>query len=81
MAIDPTSHARIPTPLALLCRVNVLQSWRRLKSLRDQSMLLVSLIFCFIAGYLVLSFWLFYRGLNFVARFPGLGMALTKRAT
>ncbi len=79
MAIDPISQARIPTPLALLCRVNVLQSWRRLKSLRDQSMLLVSLIFCFIAGYLVLSFWLFYRGLNFVARFPGLGMALTER--
>src|ERR1700761_9457344 len=79
MPVDPISETRIPSQLALLFRVNTIASWRRLKSVREQSRLLVALISAFIVGYLVLSFWLFYRGLNFVARFPGLGMALTER--
>ena len=33
----------------------------------------------FIVGYLVLSFWLFYHGMRFVAKFPGLGAVLTER--
>ena len=79
MAIDPTSPVRVPAPLTLLCRVNVLQSWRKLKAIREQSRLLIALISGFIGGYLVLSFWLFYRGLLFVGKFPGLGIALTER--
>jgi ABC-2 type transport system permease protein len=68
-----------PAPLRLLVRVNALQAWRRLKSIRHQSRLLTSIILLFIGSYLGLSFWLFYRGLKFVAAFPGLGVVLTER--
>jgi len=67
------------SPLLLLLRVNALQTWRRLLSLRKQSQLLTSVIMLFVVGYLVLSFWLFYHALWFVARFPGLGAVLTER--
>jgi ABC-2 type transport system permease protein len=66
-------------PLWLLVRVNAVSSWRKLLAVREQSRLLTSLIGSFIVGYLVLSFWLFYRGLEFAAKFPGLGAALTER--
>ncbi len=68
-----------PGPLRLLVWVNALQTWRRLTSVCAQSRLLSALIGSFLAGYLVLSFWLFYRGLRFVAAFPGLGTVLTER--
>ncbi|HLH53580.1 MAG TPA: hypothetical protein VKY92_08190 [Verrucomicrobiae bacterium] len=67
------------SPLLLLARVNVLQAWRRLKSVRQQSRLLTSVISASIAGYAVVSFWLFYKGLRFIASFPGLGSVLTER--
>ena len=44
-----------------------------------QSRLLTGVILFFVVGYLVLSFWLFYHALWFVARFPGLGAVLTER--
>ena len=66
-------------PLRLLIGVNLLQLWRRLLSLRQQSRLLTSVIFLFIFSYLGLSFWLFYEGLHFVSRFPGLGTMLMER--
>jgi ABC-2 type transport system permease protein len=69
----------IPTPLWLLVRVNALQSWRRLLSVREQSRLLTGIIALFLAGYLVMSFGLFYHGLRFMAKFPGLGAVLTER--
>jgi ABC-2 type transport system permease protein len=65
--------------LVLLLRVNVTHTWRRLLALREQSRLLTSIIGLFIIGYLVLSFWLFYDGLRFLAKFPGLGAVLTER--
>ena len=68
-----------PSPLFLLLRVNALHSWRRLLAVREQSRLLTGLIRLFIVGYLVLSFWIFYRGLRFIAKFPGLGAVLTER--
>ena len=71
--------SRLPTPLGLLIRVNALQAWRRLKAVREQSRLLSSLIGIFIAGYIGLSFWLFYKGLTFIKTFPGLGDLLTER--
>ncbi|MEO5803329.1 MAG: hypothetical protein ABIR24_07340 [Verrucomicrobiota bacterium] len=70
---------KIPSPLLLLVRVNLLQSWRKLKSVREQSRLLSSLIAFFIVGYFVLAFWLFQKGLNFLNAFPGLGQMLTER--
>jgi len=69
----------LPTPLALLIKVNALQAWRRLKSVRDQSRLLTGLIGLSIVGYASLSFWLFYKGLRFIKTFPGLGTLLTER--
>jgi ABC-2 type transport system permease protein len=65
--------------LLLLLRVNALHSWRKLLAVRKQSRLLTSLIASFIISYLVLSFWIFYDGLRFVAKFPGLGAVLTER--
>ncbi|SPE48896.1 conserved membrane hypothetical protein [Verrucomicrobia bacterium] len=66
-------------PLVLLLRVNALQAWRRLKAAPHDSFLLSGVIAGFILGYLGLSFWLFYKGLKFVASFPGLGGVLTER--
>src|SRR5438067_310190 len=71
--------AKATSPLLLLTRVNGLQIWRRIKSVRQQSRLLTAIILLFITGYLGLSFWLFVKGLNFVAAFPGLGTVLTER--
>ena len=68
-----------PAPLTLLLRTNGLSIWRRLKSLREQSRLLTAVILLFISSYLVLAFWLFYIGLKFIARFPGLGTVLMER--
>jgi ABC-2 type transport system permease protein len=67
------------SPLVLLLRVNALNSWRRLLAVREQSRLLTSIIGVFVVGYLVLSFWLFYYALKFIAKFPGLGAVLTER--
>ena len=78
---DPTSRSApsAPSALWLLLRVNSLQSWRRLTSIRRQSRLLTGLIGAFLLGYLGLSFELFYHGLQFIAKFPGLGSVLTDR--
>jgi ABC-2 type transport system permease protein len=67
------------SPLLLLLRVNAIHSWRRLLSIREQSRLLSSIITIFVLGYLVLAFELFYHGMRFVAKFPGLGAVLTER--
>jgi len=69
----------IPAPLVLLLRIHLLQAWRKIKALREQSRLLTSVIGLFIVGYLVLSFELFSWGLRFIASFPGLGTVLTER--
>ena len=65
--------------LLLLLRTNVRHSWRRLLSIRQQSRLLTGIITFFVGGYLVLAFELFYHGLKFIAKFPGLGAVLTER--
>ncbi len=66
-------------PLLLLLRINWLQSWRRLKSVRGQSRLLTFFIGFFIVGYFVLAFSLFRLGLKFIGIFPGVGTLLTER--
>ena len=66
-------------PLPLLVRVNIIQAWRRFKSVREQSRLLTAVIALFMAGYWVLSFWLFLRGFEFVMGFMALGTVLTER--
>ena len=70
---------KITPPLLLLIRVNLLQSWRKLKSVREQSRLLSSLIGFFIVGYLAIAFLMFRLGLKFLGAFPGLGTLLIER--
>jgi ABC-2 type transport system permease protein len=65
--------------LGLLIRVNTLQAWRRLQSIRHQSRLLSSLVALFLTGYGVLAYALFRYGLHFVGAFPGLGPLLLER--
>ena len=65
--------------LWLLIRINALHSWRRLLAVRQQSRLLTGMIALFMAVYLILAFELFYQGLRFIAKFPGLGSVLTER--
>jgi ABC-2 type transport system permease protein len=67
------------SPLLLLLRVNAIHSWRRLLAVREQSRLLTGIIGLFVASYLVLAFELFYHGMKFIAKFPGLGAVLTER--
>jgi len=66
-------------PLMLLLRTNALHGWRRLLAVRKQSRLLTGIIAFFVVGYLVLAFELFFHGLKFIAKFPGLGAVLTER--
>jgi ABC-2 type transport system permease protein len=78
--MSPNVESSAPAPLWLLVRVNATQAWRRLKAVRQQSRLLTLVIVFFMAGYCALSFWLFLRGLGFVAtRFPGFGSLLLER--
>jgi ABC-2 type transport system permease protein len=74
-SFDQVKHS----PLWLIVRVNARQSWRRLLGLREQSRLLTGIIGLFVGGYLVLAFALFYNGMEFLAKFPGLGAVLTER--
>jgi len=67
------------SPLFLLLRTNAVHSWRRLLDVRKQSRLLTGIISFFVVGYLVLAFELFYHGMQFIAKFPGLGAVLTER--
>ena len=68
-----------PSPLRLLVGTALRSMHRRVLSLRDQSWLLLSLITVFLSGYAVLAFALFYGGLRFIGRFPGLGGLLVER--
>lgn len=47
--------------------------------IRKQSRLLTAIIVFFVTGYLVLAFELFFHGMQFIAKFPGLGALLTER--
>ncbi len=76
---SPDAGFRGPTPLALLVRVNLWTHWRRLRAVGERSRLLTAVISLFIAGYLVLAFVLFQKGLWFLGRFYGFGTVLTER--
>ena len=78
-AVSAPKTRSAPSPLLLLLRVNAVHSWRRLLAIRQQSRLLTGIIGIFVAGYLVLAFELFYHGMKFIAKFPGLGAVLTER--
>ena len=60
-------------------RVNSLQAWRKLKSIRSNSGLLAFCIALFIVGYQCVTFLLFRRSLHFLTNFPALGDLLIER--
>lgn len=66
-------------PFWLLARVNALQAWRKLKSIRSNSALLAACIGLFVVGYQCVSFFLFQHGLRFLNNFPALGEILIER--
>lgn len=68
-----------PSVLPLLIQTAWRSAWRRLLSLKEQSWFLLGLIGVFLVGYLALSFSLFFGGLRFIGRFPGLGGLLVER--
>lgn len=67
------------SPLEILVRVNALGLWRKMVSIRERSWLLIASVAGFLTFYLALAFTLFYRGLDFLGRFPGLGGLLVER--
>ena len=67
------------SPVRLLLRVSLLQTLRKLAAIRHQSRLLSLVVLAFMGGYAFIAFGLFYKGLVFVRRFPGLGDVLTER--
>jgi ABC-2 type transport system permease protein len=64
---------------SLLAKLHLKQTWRRLAAVCRQSKLLSTVILLFIAGYCWLSFALFYRAMQFIGAFPGLGDLLVER--
>jgi ABC-2 type transport system permease protein len=78
-AVSEPRTKSAPAPLLLLLRVNAISSWRKFLATREQSRLLTGIICLFVAGYLVLAFELFFHGMKFIAKFPGLGAVLTER--
>lgn len=66
-------------PFLLLVRTNLFVALRKLKGVYQHSRFLSAVITLFILGYSVFSFWLFGKGLKFLAAFPGLGVLLTER--
>ncbi|MCB1127557.1 MAG: hypothetical protein KDM81_13775, partial [Verrucomicrobiae bacterium] len=70
---------RIPGPLLLLLRINLLQAWRKVLGVGQASPLLTLLIGLFLVGYASLAFALFDRALRFAGSFPGLGPVLIER--
>lgn len=63
----------------LLVRLGLINAWRRVLSVRQQSPVLVGLIVCFIFGYLCIAYQLFCKAFRFLNAFPGLGQAIVER--
>jgi len=66
-------------PFLLLLQVNARSMARKALSLREKSRLWVAVIGIFLVGYAVMAYGLFFQGLRFLSRFPGLGGLLVER--
>ncbi|MFM7554608.1 MAG: putative ABC transporter permease subunit, partial [Verrucomicrobiota bacterium] len=66
-------------PFLLLLQVNARSMVRKALSLREKSRLWVAVIGIFLVGYAVMAYGLFFQGLRFLSRFPGLGGLLVER--
>lgn len=65
--------------LWILGRVYAIQNWRKLVAVKERSRLLTGLILIFVVSYATIAFYIFYKGLEFVGRFPALGSMLVER--
>ncbi|MEY3547297.1 MAG: hypothetical protein RLZZ313_1659, partial [Verrucomicrobiota bacterium] len=66
-------------PFRLLLQINALSLGRKVLMLRQKSRLWVGVIGLFLVGYAVMAYGLFFQGLRFLSRFPGLGGLLVER--
>ncbi|MGC8886683.1 MAG: putative ABC transporter permease subunit [Verrucomicrobiia bacterium] len=65
--------------LKLLVRVNTIQYLRKVKAIKNQSLLMTGLTTLFLIGYVIAAYTLFFKGLEFVGKFPGFGNLLIER--
>ncbi|MCH2378362.1 MAG: hypothetical protein MK236_02975, partial [Pedosphaera sp.] len=70
---------RFPSPFFLLLRVNLLQAVRRVTQAGSRSGLLTAMIGAFLLFYPLIASGMFYAGLRYVSKFPGLGDLLIER--
>ena len=72
-----------PLPTLRMFRLLLWVHWRtwlaRWRSVWRKSPSLVAVLAGFVIGYLVLGYWLFFEGLNFLYRFPLVGSLLSQR--
>jgi len=70
---------KFPSPFTLLVRINAIAAWRRIKDAVSQSGTLTTLIVGLLIFYPLISMGMFYAGLRYVSKFPGLGDLLIER--
>jgi ABC-2 type transport system permease protein len=76
---NPSKPAASVGPFRLLLQINALSMGRKVLMLREKSRLWVGVIGLFLVGYAVMAYGLFFQGLRFLSRFPGLGGLLVER--
>jgi hypothetical protein len=79
MEFLPAVRNRFTSPLMLLLRVHLAQAARRFKEASQRSGFLSVLIVGFLLFYPLLAAGMFYGGLRYVSKFPGLGDLLIER--
>ena len=79
MEFLPAVRNRFASPLMLLLRVHLAQAARRFKEASQRSGFLSVLIVSFMLFYPLLAAGMFYGGLRYVSKFPGLGDLLIER--
>ena len=79
MEFLPAARNRFASPLILLLRVHLAQAARRFKEASSRSGFLSVLIVGFLLFYPLLAAGMFYGGLRYVSKFPGLGDLLIER--
>ncbi len=62
-----------PSPFALLLRVNFLQMWRQLTQAGTRSGTLSAMVAMFLLFYPLIASGMFWGGLRYISKFPGLG--------
>lgn len=75
----PPSTEKFRSPFGLLLWTNGLQMWRRLRDSVTQSSALTGIIIILLVFYPLISAGMFWGGLKYLSKFPGLGNLLIER--